>query len=36
MNGLFGNAGPLDQLADLHDYLGWDGETRNRNMPVKN
>jgi hypothetical protein len=23
MNGFFGNAGSLDQLANLHVYLGW-------------
>jgi hypothetical protein len=36
MDGFFGNAGSLDQLAYLHDYLGWYDEGSDRNMPVKN
>jgi hypothetical protein len=36
MDGLFGNTGLLDQLANLHGYLGWFDEASDRNMLLKN
>ena len=36
MDGFLGYTDSFDQLAYLHDYLGWYDEGSDRIMPVKN